>query len=271
MRTVHTRLARIAIAPARRRRHRDGDGPVSRSLFRDALAPDRPHARRTRARARRRAEPAERVLHRVRQRRRLALDRLRLELGAALRSRADRIDRRDRRRAVESEHHLRRHGRRDHPARPRHRRRRVQVHRRRQDLAAPRPARQPDDRDDRRRSRRTRTGCSSRRSAIRTAPTPSAAIFRSTDGGETFQKVLYKDEYTSGNDVRIDPNEPEHRLRDALAAAAELHRGRRVRHRRRDERHLQVHRRRHHLEAADRGPAGGLAGEPRDRAEQLRT
>ncbi len=33
-------------------------------------------------------------------------------------------------------------------------------------------------------------------------------IFRSTDGGETFQKVLYKDEYTSANDVRLDPNDP---------------------------------------------------------------
>ena len=33
-------------------------------------------------------------------------------------------------------------------------------------------------------------------------------IFRSTDGGKTFQKVLYKDEYTSGNDVRIDPSNP---------------------------------------------------------------
>ena len=33
-------------------------------------------------------------------------------------------------------------------------------------------------------------------------------IFRSTDGGKTFEKVLYKDEYTSGNDVRIDPSNP---------------------------------------------------------------
>jgi photosystem II stability/assembly factor-like uncharacterized protein len=33
-------------------------------------------------------------------------------------------------------------------------------------------------------------------------------IFRSTDGGKSFQKVLYKDEYTSGNDVRIDPSNP---------------------------------------------------------------
>src|SRR5207249_3701213 len=28
------------------------------------------------------------------------------------------------------------------------------------------------------------------------------------DGGSTFEKVHYKDEYTSGNDVRIDPSDP---------------------------------------------------------------
>ena len=39
-------------------------------------------------------------------------------------------------------------------------------------------------------------------------PNSERGIFRSTDGGATFQKVLYKDEYTSGNDVRLDPNDP---------------------------------------------------------------
>ncbi len=39
-------------------------------------------------------------------------------------------------------------------------------------------------------------------------PNEERGIFRSTDGGKTFQKVLYKDEYTSGNDVRIDPANP---------------------------------------------------------------
>ena len=39
-------------------------------------------------------------------------------------------------------------------------------------------------------------------------PNPERGIFRSTDGGATFEKVLYKDEYTSGNDVRIDPSNP---------------------------------------------------------------
>lgn len=39
-------------------------------------------------------------------------------------------------------------------------------------------------------------------------PNPERGIFRSSDGGRTFEKVLYKDEYTSGNDVRIDPSNP---------------------------------------------------------------
>lgn len=39
-------------------------------------------------------------------------------------------------------------------------------------------------------------------------PNPERGIFRSLDGGLNFQKVLYTDEYTSANDVRIDPNNP---------------------------------------------------------------
>ncbi|HUQ82266.1 MAG TPA: hypothetical protein VM076_14035, partial [Gemmatimonadaceae bacterium] len=39
-------------------------------------------------------------------------------------------------------------------------------------------------------------------------PNAERGIFRSTDGGRTFAKVLFKDEYTSGNDVRIDPTDP---------------------------------------------------------------
>jgi photosystem II stability/assembly factor-like uncharacterized protein len=39
-------------------------------------------------------------------------------------------------------------------------------------------------------------------------PNAERGVFRSTDGGRTFEKVLYKDEYTSANDVRIDPRDP---------------------------------------------------------------
>ena len=39
-------------------------------------------------------------------------------------------------------------------------------------------------------------------------PNPERGVFRSTDGGKTFAKVLYKDEYTSANEVLIDPKNP---------------------------------------------------------------
>ena len=129
-------------------------------------------------------------------------------MEADLRRSADRLDRRDRRRAVGSEHHLRRQRRRAAPSRPVDRRRHLQVHRRRQDVDAPRAARRAADPEHRRRSARSRTACSSRRSAIRTDRTRSAASIDRPTAADTFQKVLYKDENTGGNDVDIDPSNP---------------------------------------------------------------
>jgi photosystem II stability/assembly factor-like uncharacterized protein len=40
-------------------------------------------------------------------------------------------------------------------------------------------------------------------------PNTERGIFRSTDGGRTFERVLYKDENTGGADVQIDPMNPE--------------------------------------------------------------
>jgi photosystem II stability/assembly factor-like uncharacterized protein len=40
-------------------------------------------------------------------------------------------------------------------------------------------------------------------------PNEERGIFRSTDGGQTFSKVLYKDENTGGADVAIDPTHPD--------------------------------------------------------------
>jgi photosystem II stability/assembly factor-like uncharacterized protein len=40
-------------------------------------------------------------------------------------------------------------------------------------------------------------------------PNTERGIFRSTDGGKSFEKVLYKDENTGGADVQIDPSNPE--------------------------------------------------------------
>ena len=39
-------------------------------------------------------------------------------------------------------------------------------------------------------------------------PNEERGVFRSTDGGRTFQKVLFKDAYTSANEVVIDPRNP---------------------------------------------------------------
>ena len=86
-------------------------------------------------------------------------------------------------------------------------------------------------------------------------PNAERGVFRSTDGGRTFEKVLFKDDYTSANEVLLDPAQSQRRLRDALVAAAELHRGPGIRQRRHG--HLQVDRRRHDLDAAHRRAAGG--------------
>jgi len=39
-------------------------------------------------------------------------------------------------------------------------------------------------------------------------PNPERGIYRSTDGGQSFQKVFYKDENIGAGDVKIDPSEP---------------------------------------------------------------
>src|SRR5579884_1878112 len=40
-------------------------------------------------------------------------------------------------------------------------------------------------------------------------PNEERGVYRSTDGGQTFEKVLYKDENTGANDVEIDPSNPD--------------------------------------------------------------
>ena len=160
------RAAARARAAGARRRER---------LRRAALAEHRPVPRRTRERRQRRARPAEHVLLRLGRRRRLEDDQRRPHLAAGLRLAAGRVDRRDRRRAVE-----RRTSSTSAPASPTCgrdlvRQRHVQVDRRRQDVDAPRPRQHAADRPRRRRSARTRTSSSSRRSATSTARTPIAA------------------------------------------------------------------------------------------------
>src|SRR5206468_3541352 len=40
-------------------------------------------------------------------------------------------------------------------------------------------------------------------------PSAERGIFRSEDGGETWKKILFKDENTGGLDVKIDPSNPD--------------------------------------------------------------
>jgi photosystem II stability/assembly factor-like uncharacterized protein len=40
-------------------------------------------------------------------------------------------------------------------------------------------------------------------------PNPERGVFRSTDGGETWQKILYKDENTGATDLAFDPTNPQ--------------------------------------------------------------
>src|SRR5262249_35007638 len=40
-------------------------------------------------------------------------------------------------------------------------------------------------------------------------PNPERAVFRSTDGGRTFERVLFNDDYTSANEVLMDPRHPD--------------------------------------------------------------
>jgi photosystem II stability/assembly factor-like uncharacterized protein len=40
-------------------------------------------------------------------------------------------------------------------------------------------------------------------------PNAERGVYRSLDGGRTFEKVLYRDEYTSANDLAMDPRDPD--------------------------------------------------------------
>ena len=153
-----------------------------------------------------------------------------------------------------------------HPPRSRDRRRRLQVDRRRQDVDAPRPPRHADDRDDRRRSARSRTGSSSRRSATRTDRTRSAASSdRPTAAGRSRRSSTRTSTRAATTSASTRPIRTSSTPRSGSSSRASS-RGRASAAP--GERHLQVDRRRHDVEAADRRTAERDPGEHRDRAEQ---
>ena len=144
-------------------------------LRRPALARHRTVSRRPDGRRGRHPGTAQRLLHRREQWRRLEDRRLRPHLETHLRRSAHRLHRRSRHRALRPQHHLCRQRRRIAAARPLRRRRHVQVHRWRQDLAAPRTARRASRSPPSSWTRAIPTASSSPCSAIPTGPTRSAA------------------------------------------------------------------------------------------------
>ena len=54
---------------------------------------------------------------------------------------------------------------------------------------------------------------------------PERGVFKTTDGGRTWRKVLYVDDMTGCIDLGIDPRDRERALRDHLAASAVGRRG----------------------------------------------
>ena len=77
-------------------------------------------------------------------------------------------------------------------------------------------------------------------------PNTERGIFRTVDGGKTWEKVLYKDENTGGIDVAFDPHNPEHFVCGSVAGAAHF-----MEHgqRRPGKRAVSLERWRHHVEA----------------------
>ena len=158
----------------------------SEALRRDALALDRPLPGRPHPRRRRRPVAAQRLLHRRLQRRRVEDDRLRPRLAPGLRRPAHGLDRRDRRRALEPRHRLRRHAAKACSA-PTSRSATASTNP--PTPAAPGPTSACATASRSRRSPSTRatpTASSPPSSATPTAPTRSAASIRSLDGGKSF-------------------------------------------------------------------------------------
>ena len=149
----------------------------------------------------------------VASRRRVEDDQRRHDLDAGLRRRRLVLHRLRRARSEEPERRLGRHRREQQPAQRRLRRRRLQEHRRRQDVGERRPEDERTHRQDP--DRPARLGHGLRRGAGAALGTGGdRGLYKTTDGGKTWNKVLDIGENTGVTDVVLDPRNP-----DVLLAA----------------------------------------------------
>ena len=120
-------------------------------------------------------------------------------------------------RAVRSERRLGRHRRGVHPQQHLDRRRHLQVDRRRQDVDAAWASKRP-----------AASAASSSIRAIRDVvfacalghaygPQPERGVFRTADGGKTWQRTLFVDENTGCSDIAMDAEQPAHPVRRHVA------------------------------------------------------
>ena len=178
------------------------------ALFRPELAHARPVPWWPRRRGERRAGPAQRVLLRRGERRRVEDHRRRARVDAHIRFPTCRLHRRACSRPFGTRHDLR-GNRRVHPARfDELRQRHVQVHGRRQDVDAHRARRHAAHRQNRGRSRGTPNLVFVAVIGHLYEAHPDRGVFRSQDGGKTWKKVLFKNDSVGAADVAIDPTNP---------------------------------------------------------------
>ena len=93
-------------------------------------------------------------------------------------------------------------------------------------------------------------------------PGGERGVYKTTDGGKTWKRTLHVDEDTGANDLVMDPDEQPGSVRLDVSAAPYrlLHERRRA-----GQRHLEVHRRRRDVDAAQGRPAGRAARPHRPR------
>ena len=116
---------------------------------------------------------------------------------------------------VGPERRLRRHGRETRPRQRLARRRRLQVDRRRQDLDARRPRATRGTSAASASTRRTPTSSTSPRSGHLFGPNKERGVFRSKDGGKTWEQVLFVDDEAGRRRPGHGPDQPAHPLRRA--------------------------------------------------------